>query len=304
MAIKTITTDHLTWIDVDDITQANITKLKTLVQIHPLAIEEFATPTLRARATQYHNGIFLAIHIPLFDRKEQATYSAELDIILTDTHIVTGHKDDIYQLDAFFDRFSKDTTLQTKHLGDGPAYLLHAILDTMLNSCFGRLEHIDKNIDEIESGVFHGNEKQMVEKISFVKRDILNFRRAMMPQRSIIESLFKKDARFIPDDLYPYLHDLAGVNTRLWNILESYKETIESLEDTNDALLSHKLNEKMRVLTIFSVLILPSTLYSSVLGINAMIPLEHHPHGFWIHLSIILTLAIVTATFFKLRRWI
>jgi len=304
MALKTITTDHLTWIDIDQPTAADIAQLRTLIDIHPLAIDEFQTPTVRARATQYHNGIFMAIHIPLFDKEERATYPAELDIILTRTHIVTGHTHEIYQLDAFFDRFAESKELQTKEVGSGPAYLLHAILNLMLNSCFPRLDHITQNIDAIEDGVFHGDSKRMVEEISVVKRDILNFRRTVMPQRSIIESLLHKDATFIPQDLVPYIRDLAGTNTRIWNMLESQKETIESLEDTNDTLLSHALNEKMSALTLVSVITLPATLYASVLGINAFIPLQNHQYGFVIHLSVMLTLVIVTALFFKWRRWI
>ncbi len=304
MALKTIQTEHLTWLDIDQPTDTDINQLRSLIDIHPLAIEEFATPTVRARATQYHNGIFLAIHIPLFDKEERATYPAELDIILTETHIVTGHSHEIYQLDAFFDAFAQDKKLQTNHVGAGPAYLLHAILDLMLNSCFPRLEHITQNIDSIESGVFHGDAKRMVEEISLVKRDILNFRRTMMPQRSIIESLIHKEERFIPLDLRPYIHDLAGTNTRIWNMLESHKETIESLEDTNDTLLSHRLNEKMSILTLVSVITLPATLYASVLGINAFIPLQNHPNGFIVHLGVMVAMVIVTAAFFKWRNWI
>lgn len=304
MAFKTITTDHLTWIDIDQPTSADIAQLQELVTIHPLAIEEFSTPTVRARATQYPNGIFLAIHIPLFDKEERATYPAELDIILTKTHLITGHTDEIYQLDTFFDKFATDKKLQTNHIGSGPAYLLHAILDLILNSSFPRLEHITKNIDAIESGVFHGDAKRMVKEISIVKRDILNFRRTMMPQRSIIESLTHKEECFIPHSLHPYLHDLTGTNTRIWNMLESHKETIESLEDTNDTLTSHKLNEKMSTLTLVSVIILPSTLYASILGINTIIPFQENAHGFLFHISIMFMIGIFTAVLFRWRRWI
>ncbi len=304
MSHRITTTDHVTWIDVHDTDARDLAYLRDTVTIHPLALEEFTTPTVRARATQYDNGIFLSLHIPLYDREERATYGAELDIILTEHHLITGHTKPIYQLDAFFDRFRKDATLHTNHIGNGPAYLLHAILDILLTSCFKRLEHIGANIDAIERGVFHGDARRMVEEISFVKRDILNFRRAVMPQRSVIESLLRKDPRFIPTDLHPYIHDLSGTNTRIWNMLESYKETIESLEDTNDTLLSHRLNEKMNALTLISAIVLPSTLYASILGINAFVPLQNHPHGFFIHLAIMIGLIIATWIFFRIRRWV
>ncbi len=304
MALKTITTDFLTWIDVDQPTAHDIETLRSLVTIHPHAFKEFSIPTSRARVTQYPNGIFLALHIPLYNKDEHATYQAEFDAIITETHIITGHVDAIYQLDAFFEKFQQNKELQTDDIGKGPAYLLHAILTILIDTCFPRVEHIAKKIDAVEVGVFHNHEDHMVREISNVKRDIINFRRAIMPQRAIIESLMRKDHRFIPRELHPYLYDLVDANTHLWHMLESHKEAIESLEDTNDTLLSHKINEKMRIITIFSAIILIPTLYVSTLGISADIPLHDHPHSFWIHVSIMFVIGVLTMLFFKWRRWI
>ena len=302
--MKTLITPHFTWIDIDNPTDSDLAYLKEHFPIHPLAVEEFATPTMRARATQYPDGIFLAIHIPLYNVEERTTYSAELDIIITQTHLVTGHRTDIYQLHQLFDELeaAKGNIDELQH--HTPAGLLYVILDKLINSCFGRLERIATNIDRIEDGVFHDNEKDMVKEISIVKRDILNFRRTIMPQRSILESLTQKEDRFIPRELHPYIRDLIGTNIRLWNMLESQKETIESLEDTNNTLLSYKINEKMRIITIFSVLVLPSTLYANLLGINTPVPLGHNINGFWIHLGVMALIGFITLVFFRWRKWI
>ncbi len=302
--MKTLQTPHFIWVDIDDPTEKDIAYLKENFDIHPLAVEEFATPTMRARASHYPNGIFLAVHIPLYNVEERTTYSAELDIILTETHLVTGHRTDIYQLHELFDELSANGGKMEQPQLESPAGLLYVILDKLINSCFGRLERIAKNIDRIEDGVFHDNEKSMVREISVVKRDILNFRRTIMPQRSILESLTQKDDRFIPRELHPYIRDLVGTNIRLWNMLESQKETIESLEDTNNTLLSYKINEKMRIITIFSVLVLPSTLYANLLGINTPVPLGHNLNGFWIHVGIMIFIGFLTLIFFRWRKWI
>lgn len=285
-------------------TADDIAELKQYVDIHPLVLDEFATPTLRPRATQYPGGIFLTVHIPLYNVEERTTYSAELDIIITQTHIVTGYRDDIYQLNHLFESIAASKDQQQLHMNESPAHVLYLILDTLINSCFGRMEHITKNIDSIDNGVFHDNDNNMVKEISIVKRDILNFRRIMMPQRAIIESLLQKDEQFVPRTLRPYFQDLIGTNIRIWNTLESQKETIESLEDTNNTLLSNALNEKMRFITVFSVIVLPSTLYANLLGINTPVPLGHNINGFYIHLGVIITIGIATVVFFRWRRWI
>jgi magnesium transporter len=100
-----------------------------------------------------------------------------------------------------------------------------------------------------------------------------------------------------------YFQDLIGTNIRLWNILESQKETIEALEATNNSLLSNKLNMTMKVLTIFSAIMLPMSAYSSMLAISAGIPFGHHPHAFWIHAGIMLVIASVTTWIFRYKKW-
>ncbi len=302
--MKTTKTDQVTWIHIAHPTKEDVAVLGEQINLHPIVLEEFSTPTLRPRAVQYPEGIFLTVHIPLYNIEERTTYSAELDIIITPTHIVTGYRTEIYQLNELFESLNKDEKLRAHHMSKTPAHLLYLILDTLINSCFGRLAHITRNIDSIEDGVFHDDEREMVREISVVKRDILNFRRIVMPQRAILESLLQKDERFIPKELRPYWQDVIGTNTRIWNTLESQKETIESLEDTNNTLLSHKLNERMKFIAIFSVIMLPSTFYANLLGINTPIPLGHNLNGFWMHTGVIFVLAIITVISFRKLKWI
>ena len=184
-----------------------------------------------------------------------------------------------------------------------PGALLRYLLEMLLESCFPRLDHISRKLDNIEREIFAQHEKEMVFEISLVKRDILNFRRTMKPQRSVFESL-TQEHKYIEKELRPYFQDLIGTNIRIWNMLESAKETIESLESTNNSLLSNQLDMTMKVLTIFSAVMLPMTVYSNILAMSADIPFGKDPNAFWIHLSIMLALSLITITFFKARKWL
>ena len=302
--IREIQTQSVTWINFSQPDEEDIRFLQENFDIHPLAIEEFITPTFRPKATHYPNCIFLTLHIPLFDSEARTTYPGEVDVVLTATHLITGHSTQIYQLEKFFQTLEKNIGKRRLHMSETPAHLLHTLVETLLESCFPRLDNITKKIEAIEHNVFQGNEKAMVREISYVKRDILNFRRTLMPQRSVLESLATRKTRFIPSSLIPYFHDLVGTNIRLWNTLENNKETIESLEDTNESLLSFKINEKMRIITIFSAILLPMTLYANILGINVTIPFQNADRAFLVHLSIMFTVAFLTYLFFRWRKWI
>ena len=132
----------------------------------------------------------------------------------------------------------------------------------------------------------------------------MNFRRTMKPQKTVFESLTKENHKYVEKELRPYFQDLIGTNIRIWNMLESAKETIESLESTNNSLLSNQLDMTMKVLTIFSAVMLPMTVYSNILAMSADIPFGRNPYGFWIHLAIMFMLSGFTISIFKLRKWL
>ncbi|MFC1644631.1 magnesium transporter CorA family protein [Patescibacteria group bacterium] len=301
--MKTVKFKKITWIDFSDPTEDDLIYLNENFDIHPLALEEFTTPTIRPTATKYNNCIFLTVHIPLFNTENRTTYPGELDIVITNTHLITAHKYDIYQLTEFIDELSKSEGKRRRYMSNTPAHLLYRLLEVLLESSFPKLENISKKLDMIEENVFTGKEKEMVFEISVIKRDVLNFRRTLKPQRSVIESLTHMKTRIIPLSLYPYFQDLIGTNIRLWNTLDSIKETIESLEETNNSLLSNKLNLSMKVLTIFSAVMLPMTVYSNILAMSADIPFGTHPMGFWIHMAIMIVISIFTIIAFKARKW-
>ena len=302
--MKEVSFKKLTWIDFENPSADDILYLQENFNIHPLAIEEFVTPTMRPKATEYENCLFLTVHIPLFDVVTRTTYPGELDIVLTKDHLITGHLKEIYQLTEFFNQLEGSEGKRRLHMSKTPAHLLYRLLEILFESCFPKVDHITEKLNSIEEEIFKGNEKEMVMEISVVKRDILNFRRTLKPQRSILESIIQKNCFLIPKELIPYFQDQIGTNIRLWNILENSKEIVESLEDTNNSLLSNKLDMTMKILTIFSAVLLPLTVYSNILAMSASIPFGNNPYGFWIHMGIMSVIGIFTITLFKNKKWL
>lgn len=300
--MREIKHNNITWIDILNPSADDVVYIEKNFGVHPLAMEEFMTPTIRPRATRFSNCLFLTIHVPLFDSQTRSTFPGELDIVMTKDHLITGHKDYIYQLDQFSKLLEENPARREASMSKTPSHLLYAILQILMESCFPKLDHIVKNLDHIENEIFRGNEREMVREISVVKRDMLGFRRTLKPQRSILESILEMG--ILTDDLRPYYQDLIGTNIRIWNTLESTKETIESMEETNDSLLSNKLNSTMKVLTLFSAILLPMTVYSNIASMSTNIPFGHHPYGFWIHAAILLSIGLVTITIFKVKKWL
>lgn len=301
--MQQIQTQNVTWIDFLEPNASEMQILKKM-KIHPLAIEEFSSPSARPKASLYGNCLYLTLHIPLFDKLNRRTYPTELDIVMTKDHLITGHDQDIFQLREFFGKLQKSKKMREKYMDQSPGYLLYYIVEMLLESCFPKIDHINHHLDHIEEEIFKGNEKAMLHEVSFVKRDILNFRRTLKPQKSVLESLARDNYPLLEPELRPYYQDLIGTNIRVWSALENAKEVVESLEETNDALLSDKLNTTMKILTIFSAVMLPMTVISSILSMSMNIPLSHNPDAFWIYVGGMFVISVITILIFRVKKWI
>lgn len=144
--MRNIAFKSVTWIDFSNPGADDVAYLQENFSIHPLAIEEFVTPTIRPKATKYEGCIYLTIHIPLYDVETKTTYGGELDIVLTKDHLITGHTHEIYQLSEFFKKLEESEGKRRLYMDKSPAHLLYYLLEILLESCFPRLDHIHRKL--------------------------------------------------------------------------------------------------------------------------------------------------------------
>src|SRR5205085_2511806 len=145
---------------------------------------------------------------------------------------------------------------------------------------------IGNKLDRIEDDIFEERGgREVVRDISDAKQEIINFRKVVRPQRAALRDL-ERTKRYIPEGLDVYFDDINDANERIWDMLENFKEVAEALEATNESALSHRLNDVLRVLTAFSVIMLPLTLISGIFGMNVAVPGGHTVHAFWLILGL------------------
>ena len=141
------------------------------------------------------------------------------------------------------------------------------------------LRKIGNKLERIEEDIFEGRSEEVVRDISNAKQEIINFRKIIRPQRAVLRDLERTKQRYLAEDLEIYFDDIVDASERIWDMLENYKEVVEALEDTNESVLSHRVNDVLRVLTAFSVVILPLTLIASIWGMNVGVPGRGRHHG-------------------------
>ena len=129
----------------------------------------------------------------------------------------------------------------------------------------------------------------------------------MEAHKNVIQKITRENISFFPLQRQAAHYDSLIEHTKdIWGLMEGHKEMIEALENTNSALVSFKLNDIMKILTIFSVVVIPLTLIASIFGMNVEIsmPLVNNPFGFWFILSLMLISILAMLVVFKRKKWL
>lgn len=296
-----IKNQNIAWLNFANPGEKELEFLNAELKIDPSVVQQLLKPNKRPKIEEYDNYLFSVMHFPVFDPQNRQTLPAELDFIIADGRLITIFQNPNPALENFFKDCEKDAGLRNFYFKN-TGFLLFSILDKLVDSCLPMLDHIHEKIEEIEKQVFSGKESRMLKEIAIVKRDIIDFRRTIKPQRSVLEILARKDQRFFKENLEMISQEVIGSEIRVWNILENHKEMIEAIEKTNESLLSFQISRVMHTLTYFSILLFTLTFITSFFSMKAVSPV--HFGGVLLPAGIMVLAIIIISAVFKWKKWI
>ena len=289
-----------TWIDIQDPAPADIEYLRKRVSFHPLVFEQISPPSWGTRVDVFPGHLFLVLFVPVYNKERQEMRGRELDIISTKDLLVTTHYKPIVPLKKLFDQCNLYEEERKKFMSQGAGILMHQVLHRISEDYGLKINRIGEKLEHIEESIFRGREKEMLREISVMKADVINFWKIIRPQKGTFTSLRDIGPDFFGQETAPYFSHLRNHWAKAMSNLFAYKETIEALEDTNNSLLSHKTNEAVRILTVFSVILLPLTLISQLFGMNTtFLPFGGKNYDFWIVVGMLLVAFTITVGYFK-----
>ena len=198
-----------------------------------------------------------------------------------------------------------DTKMRKEIFGKDASFLTYNIFNALMDYCFPILYKNDINLDILEDKIFEGGEfSKLVEELSIERRNVLNYRRIISPQRAVIANLERamKKMGFKMADVY--FDDLVDHVEKIWGSLEEQKEVVEGLHESNIALVNTVTTDVVRLLTVITVIFLPLTLIASLYGMNVPLPFMDHKFAFELVLGIMLVLLVLMVIFFKKKNWI
>ena len=283
--VEVVEHGDLRWINIERPSPVDRAWLEEHFDFHPLDYEDVQSRNQRPKIDEYDDYLFIVLHFPVFDKAVGRLNAAELDIFIGPDFLITLPNSPLPPVEYLFERCRSSEEVREAMLSKGSGYLLYKIVDDSFDYCFPMLRKIGNKLERLEEDIFEGKAEEVVRDLSNSKQEIINFRKVIRPQRAVLRDLERTKQRYLAEDLEVYFDDIVDASERIWDMLENFKEVVEALEDTNESVLSHRVNEVLRVLTSFSVVILPLTLIASIWGMNVGVPGEGDPTAFWIILG-------------------
>jgi len=303
--------DGLTWIHLEAPTHDEAQLLSARFGWHPLDVEDVLSRRERPKVDVYSEEesagyLFAVLHFPVYNAAVGRLDAGELDVFVGPNYLVTLPAVELRPVTRLFERCYTNEEFRRNLFSRGSGRLLYELLDDLYDYCFPildkiglKLRQIDEEIDEITPRA-----KERVRDIHKVKQEIISYRKIVRPQRPTLRQLERGVERFLPQELELYFDDIVDASERIWDNLDNYKEVVEALESTNESVISHRQNDVLRILTVFSVVLLPLTLITGFFGMNVHFPGFDTAWAFWVIFIGMLLALIGMLTFFRLKRWL
>lgn len=305
---EVVSSGNLRWINIERPQASDGEWLLKEFAFHPLDLEDVFSRNQRPKLDTYDEYLFLVMQFPAYEKTRKRLISVELDVFIGPDYLVTLPNHELPPLEALFERFQEREDLRESTFSKGSGYLLYRIIDVCVDASFPMLRKMGLKLDSLEDDIFEqeGSE-QIVRELNDLKLEIISFRRIVRPQRAVLRDLERTKQRYLAEDMDIYFDDISDAAERIWDLLENYKEVIESLETTNESVLSHRLNDAIKVLNAVSVLVLPATLIASIWGMNVWLPGGMDSgsfESFALLMLVMLGTIVFTVVFMRRKGWL
>lgn len=290
------------WIDLYQPTAEEFKILDETFGFHPLTIEDCKNLRHHPKIENYEDYLFLILHAPNGASTGTSIRTHELDIYLGPNYVVTHHAQTVASLDAVM---KKCLSEPVKTLGRGSDYLLHMIVDILMESYDPMVEDLTEEIQWAEEEVFCNPDDKFLREVTGIKKNILYIRRIMARQRDTILRLSRADYPLISQELQIYFRDISDLLVRIMDALEGNRDLINSTIETYLIVDNNRLNQVMKGLTVMASVMLPLTVVTGIYGTNfKYMPEIDWKYGYIFFWGLMVFAAMGTLGLMRRNKWL
>jgi len=301
----------ISWINVDGLHEIDvIEKLGKCFDIHPLVLEDILNTDQRPKMEDFEKYIFFVLKMLYTDEKTQEIHSEQVSLILGNNFVISFQETIGDVFDPVRERI-RGTKGRIRKMGAD--YLVHALIDAIVDNYYVVLEKIGEKIENMQEDIIKNPDPETLQHIYKLKRDMIYLRKSVWPLREVINGLLREETKLIKKSTHIYLRDLYDHTIQVIDTIETYRDMVSGMLDIYMSSVSNKMNEVMKVLTIFAAIFIPLTFIAGVYGMNFQnsngnapfnMPELYWQYGYIFALVLMAVIAIVLLIYFKHKKWL
>ena len=296
-------TKTVTWINVDGLHDLSTMKeIGQTFDLHPLLVEDILNTGQRPKLEVFDHCLFIVLKMIRYEKEKQMIVNEQLSMVLGDTFLMTFQEQ---SGDVFEPVRERIRNQKGRIRGAGIDYLAYALLDTVVDNYIFIIEKLGEKIEDIEEEVLEKADSGVMEKINMFKREMNFLRKSIRPAREAIIQLSKLDSELIREQTIPFLKDLQDLITQAAEAIDTYRDMLSDQLNLYNSVISNRMNDIMKVLTIFAAIFIPLTFIAGIYGTNfEYLPELHFKYSYFVFWGVMITVAVVMLLFFKRKKWL
>lgn len=293
----------VTWINVNGIHEPEaISKIGEAFEIHPLVLEDVLNTEQRPKQESFERYQYTVIKMLAYDEKDEEIDSEQVSFILGENFVISFQEKEGDVFDHVRERI-RNNKGRVRNMGAD--YLLYVLLDAIVDSYFLIADKISEFIESLEDLLISNPDNTTLEDIHILKREILVFRRFVLPLKEVIGKLEKSDSKLITERTNLYFRDVYDHTIQIIDNIEAFRDMISGMLDIYLSSVSNKMNEVMKILTIIATIFIPLTFIAGLYGMNfKFMPELTYKWGYFIVLGVMAIVSIIMITYFKRKKWL
>jgi magnesium transporter len=289
------------WVDLEAPTPEEAEILSKVFKFHHLAIEDCWHEPQHPKADDYGDYLFMVVHGVRYDASTEEFTTHELNIFLGPNYLVTFHTFHSRSVEAAQQYVRRNPNVMAR----GMDFMLHQIMDRLIDNYFPKLEILEDKIEALETEVFTDPSPELLNTVFELRHHVVHLKRVASQEREVLIAITRGAFPFVSERAQIYFKDIYDHLFKIVEIADNHRETMNIILQAYLSLVSNKLNNTMRVLTVIATIMLPLTVITGIYGMN----FDHMPelrwrYGYYATLLGMAMLAAGMLLYIRRRNWL
>jgi len=295
-------TKTVTWLNINGLHDTDlIREVGRIFELHPLVMEDILNTGQRPKIEDFDAYVFFVLKMIRFDMETETIINEQLSIVMGENFLLTFQERPGDVFEPVRERIRRQ---KSRIRGSGTDYLAYALLDTVVDNYMYNIELIGEKIEDLEEGILAGYDSSVMEKINAFKQEINYLRKSIRPVREAILKITRLDSNLFHEQTLPFIKDLQDLISQATEAIDTYRDLLTDQLNIYNSVMANKMNDIMKVLTIFAAIFIPLTFVAGIYGTNfEYLPELHYKYSYFIFWAILIGMAGALLLYFKRKRW-